>query len=67
MSKYTPTPKVAAGSTTGAAVLVLLWLAGLMGLDLPPEVAGALVLLATAGAAWLKSDRSSPGRHVAET
>lgn len=66
MGNLTPTPKVAAGGTTGAAVLVLLWIAGLLGLELPPEVAGAIVLLATAGAAWLKSDLSSPGRHAAE-
>ena len=64
-NNYAPTPKVAAGSTSGAAALLLVWILGQAGVDMPPEVAGAAVLVITAGAAWLKSDRTSPGRHEA--
>lgn len=67
MSKYTPTPKVAAGGYAGAAALVLVWLLGQFGVDMPPEVAAALALLAYGGAAYLKRDRTSPeGCHAAE-
>ena len=64
MGTMTPTPKVAAGTTAGAAVLVLVWAAGLAGLEVPELVAGALVLLIGNGAAWLKSERPR-GDHAA--
>jgi hypothetical protein len=45
--------KVAAGSNAAAVVLVLVWIAGMLGLEVPTEVAGALVLLGGTLAGWL--------------
>lgn len=53
-----PTRKWIAGVSTGGGALVLVWLAGLLGVDMPPEVAGSLVLGAGAAAAWLKRNRA---------
>lgn len=52
-----PTSKVAAGGAAGALTVVLVWLAGKVGLDLTPEVASALTVLLSTGAAYLKSGR----------
>jgi hypothetical protein len=49
-----PTPKVIAGATAGAATILLVWVAGLLGLDVPPEVASAVTALLAAGTAYLK-------------
>lgn len=51
-----PTEKVQAGAYAGAAVVVLIWVAGLLGVDMPAEIAGALVVLISAPVAWLKTD-----------
>lgn len=67
-----PTPKWVAGVSTGSATLVLVWAAGLFGIGLSPEVAGALVLAAGAAAAWLKRNKplvvqvldQARGRHL---
>lgn len=45
------TANVTAGS--GSAVVVLIWLAGHAGVDLPAEVAGALVVVISVVAGWL--------------
>lgn len=42
MAGYAPSGKVAAGAAAGAATIVLVWVAGLLGLDVPPEVASAV-------------------------
>lgn len=70
MANLKPTEKVQAGGYAGAGSLVLLWLAGQLGINLPPEVAGALVLLVAGAGAWLKTEgagwfRRSEGRHSA--
>lgn len=41
----------------GAATLVLVWTAGQLGLDMPAEIGGAIVLLGTglAGRIWPRS------------
>lgn len=70
MANLKPTEKVQAGGYAGAASLVLLWLAGQLGIDLPPEVAGALVLLVAGAGAWLKTEgagwfRRPEGRYRA--
>jgi hypothetical protein len=49
-----PTPKVIAGAAAGAATVLLVWVARLFGLDVPPEVASAVTVLLAAGAAYLK-------------
>lgn len=70
MANLKPTEKVQAGGYAGAASLVLLWLAGQLGINLPPEVAGGMVLLVAGVGAWLKTEgagwfRRSKGRHSA--
>jgi hypothetical protein len=52
-----PTSKVIAGGTAGASTVLLLWLVSLFGLQVPPEVAAAVTVLLTAGAAYLKPER----------
>lgn len=47
-----PIPKVAAGGAAGVATTSLIILAGALGLDLSPEVAGAIVTLASFAAAY---------------
>ena len=49
-----PTPKVIAATAAGAATVLLVWIAGLFGLEVPPEVAAAATVLLTAGAGYLK-------------
>lgn len=51
-------PKVAAGGAAGAVTIVLVWIAGLLGLEVPAEVASAVTVLIGTAAAWLKSDPS---------
>lgn len=55
-----PTRKVAAGGVAGAVALLIVFVAGEFGLEIPPEVASAVTVLLTAGVAWLKRDESSP-------
>lgn len=43
-----------AAGAAGALVVVLVWVAGLLGLDVPPLVAAALSTLAGFGAGYLK-------------
>jgi hypothetical protein len=52
---YRPSPKVQAGATAGAVALVLVWLAGLLGLELPAEVAAALAVILSTAAAYIKT------------
>lgn len=63
-----PTQKLVAGTASGAAVVVILWVATYFGLDLSPEVAGAIVLLVSAAAAYFKRNKVvdlTPGKHEA--
>lgn len=60
-----PTAKVAAGGTAGAAVVVIVYLAGLFGLELPVAVATAAVVLVSFAAGYLVPDRSA-GKHTAD-
>lgn len=54
MPDLAPTPKVIAGVGAGAATVLLVWLAGLFGVEVPPEVASSVTVLLAAGAAYLK-------------
>lgn len=47
-------PKVAASTTTAAAVSVILWLGAQVGVDIPVEVAAAIVVVATFLAGYAK-------------
>lgn len=51
-----PTQKVAAAGISGAATIMLVYVLGLFGLEIPPEVAAALTaLLAFAGGYLVKN------------
>lgn len=58
-----PSRKIAAATTTGAATIVVLWLAKRFGLEMTTEVAEAIVLLAAGGAGYIT--REIRGRHAA--
>lgn len=47
-------PKVAAASLAGAVTTVLVWGAGVAGVDVPPEVAAALTTILAGAAGYLK-------------
>lgn len=50
-----PHPKVAAGTTAGAASIVLVWLLGQAGVSVPPEVASAITTLLAFAGGYLKA------------
>jgi hypothetical protein len=50
-----PQAKVWAGGAAGALTVVLVYVAGLFGLDVPAEVASAVTVLISSGAAYLKA------------
>jgi biotin transporter BioY len=47
-------PKVAAGSIAGGLSIIAVWVAGLFGLDVPPEVASAFTVVVSGTAGYLK-------------
>ena len=53
-----PTPKVAAAGISGAITVLLIWIAGLTGVPLTPEVASAITLLIMSAAAYFKKDNA---------
>lgn len=66
MAASTPTPKMAAAGVSGALALVIVWVAGMFGVEVPPEVAAAATVIISFAAGYLKRDTSSPSRHAAE-
>lgn len=52
-----PTAKVAAGGVAGAATLLIVFIAGQFGLDVPPEAASALTVLIGVAAAYIKKEK----------
>lgn len=48
-------PKVATAGAAGAVTVVLVWIAELAGLDVPPEVASAFTVLISTAAGWVKA------------
>ena len=48
-------PKVAAAGSAGALVTVLVWVLALFHVDMPPEVAAALVAVGASAAGWFKT------------
>lgn len=50
-----PQPKVVAGGVAGALTIMLVWVAGLFGLDVPAEVASAFTVIVSFAAGYLKS------------
>ena len=51
-----PYPKVLAGGAAGAASVVVVWLVGLAGVEVPAGVSSAFTTLITFAAAYLKSE-----------
>jgi hypothetical protein len=49
-------PKVKGGALAGAVVVVLVWLASMLGVDVPEVVQGALVVIVSTLAAYLVGD-----------
>lgn len=54
MNDARPVPKVAAAGASGAAATILVWLVGLLGVDVPPEVAAAFATLLAFAGGYLK-------------
>lgn len=52
----TPQPKVVAGGVAGALTIVLVWVAGQFGVDVPPEVASAFTVLVSFAAGYFKAE-----------
>lgn len=48
-------PKVASATAAGSVTTIVVFVAGQLGLDVPPEVAAALTTLFAFAAGWLKS------------
>jgi hypothetical protein len=51
-----PRPKVAAAGAAGAVTVILVWVAGLFGLEVPSEVASAFTALIAFAAGYLRSE-----------
>lgn len=49
-----PQPKVVAGGIAGALTIIVVWVAGLLGLDVPAEVASAFTVLVSFAAGYVK-------------
>lgn len=65
MANLAPTSKVTAAGTAGAAALVLVWMLGSFGVEVPAEVAAAITALLATGAGYLKRERIGTGKHRA--
>lgn len=58
-----PTVKVTSGGLAGMLMILLVWVAGEFGLEVPPEVASAATVLITAGVAYLVKERAAGRRE----
>lgn len=54
-----PTSKWVAGVGAGSGTILVLWVASLLGLELTPEVASALTLVAAGVAGYFKRNRAT--------
>lgn len=62
---WTPRPKIAAAGTAGALAVIALWIAHrFAGLEVPEDVAGAVVALLAVGTGYLKKDATSHPRSL---
>lgn len=59
MNDPAPTEKVVAGGAAGAATVLIVFIAGQLGLEVPPEAASALTVLIGSAAAYLKKERAA--------
>jgi len=51
--------KVAAGGATGAVVGIIVWVAGLLGLTIPPEIAVYFGTILSFGVAWFVKETAT--------
>lgn len=56
-SNLRPQKKVAAAGVAGALTILLVYVAGEFGLDIPPEIGAAAATLIAFAAAYIKRDR----------
>lgn len=54
-----PTNKLTAAGAAGSASVVIVWLAGLVGVDMPAEVGAAVATLLSFAAGYLVKDRAN--------
>ena len=64
MSTKAPEAKVVASGATGAATIVLVWILGALGVDVPAEVASAITVILSAAAGYM-APHTQRGRHRA--
>ena len=48
--------KAVAGGLAGALTVVLVWIAGMFNVDVPPEASSAITTLIAGAAVWLKKE-----------
>lgn len=60
-----PTSKVTATGVAGAVVLVAQYVLSLAGVELPEDVALAVLALVMFLAGYIKTERKAPGKHEA--
>lgn len=51
-----PKPKVVAGGVAGSLTILLVWVAGMFEVEVPPEVASAFTVLVSFVAGYVKSE-----------
>jgi hypothetical protein len=54
----TPTPKVTAAGAAGSVTVLLVFIAGQFGLEVPPEAAAAATTLLAFGAGYLTKEKA---------
>lgn len=59
MGNLAPTSKMTATGTAGAASLVLIWILGQFGVDMPAEVAAGFAVLLAWAAGYIKTERAA--------
>ena len=55
-------PKISAAAAAGAVTIVLVWAFGLLGIDVPTDVASAVTLIVAIAAGYVRSQGSWSSR-----
>ena len=55
-------PKISAAAAAGAITILLVWLCGLFGIDVPTDVASAITLIVAVAAGYVRSQGSWSSR-----
>lgn len=64
-SNHTPNRKVTGAGLSGALAIILVWAAGLGGVEVPAEVGAAFATVISVGTAYLLPEHARDGRHGA--